>query len=320
MAWDAAFSFCYADLPALLTELGADVVPFSPLRDAAPPPGCTALYFPGGYPELHAEELAGNTQMLQALRELAHKNMPIYGECGGYIYLMQSLRLEGASETREYVMAGLLPSSCTIGRNRTALGYRAALALPSWPGNGARPVLAMIPHALPDEAQAGCVQPDHMLAGHSHANEKQPNDILADRRLENGLLPSDVLSDGMLTGEVLAGGVQQNSLQNDGLTGANDKKAPLTTDSHLMQKISGSEPHSAKPLWVRGHEFHYAREDDGSLPPHCARLWQLHDSKGAFLRLEGCRCGSVAGTWLHCYPEGSRTFWQAWLKMATPLP
>ncbi|MBB5144040.1 AAA family ATPase [Desulfovibrio intestinalis] len=323
MAWDAAFSFCYADLPALLTELGADVVPFSPLRDAAPPSGCTALYFPGGYPELHAEELAGNTLMLQALRELAHNNMPIYGECGGYIYLMQSLRLEGASETRKYDMAGLLPSSCTIGRSRTALGYRAALALPGWPAHDARPAPSMTPYALPDEVQAGVIQPNHMLAGHSHANEGQPNDIRAD--LKNDLLPSDTLSgcmltDGMLTGDMLAGGVQQNSLQSDEFTGANDKKAPLATDSHLIQKISASESHSAKSLWVRGHEFHYAREDDGPLPPHCTRLWQLHDSKGAFLRQEGCRCGSVAGTWLHCYPEGSRTFWRAWLKMATPLP
>lgn len=315
MAWDAAFSFCYADLPALLTELGADVVPFSPLHDAAPPPGCTALYFPGGYPELHAEELAGNTPMLQALRKLAHKNLPIYGECGGYIYLMQSLRLEGASETREYAMAGLLPLSCTIGRSRTALGYRAALALPGWPGNDACPAPALLPYALPDEAQAGCVQPTHMQAGHIPANERQPNDIGADRRLENDLLPRDIL-----TGDMLAGGVQQNSLRSGELTGANDKKSPLATDSHLMQKISASESHSAKPLWVRGHEFHYAREDDGTLPPHCTRLWQLHDSKGAFLRQEGCRCGSVAGTWLHCYPEGSRTFWRAWLKMATPLP
>ncbi|MDD4701216.1 MAG: cobyrinate a,c-diamide synthase [Desulfovibrio sp.] len=206
MAWDDAFSFCYADLPAMLAELGADLAPFSPLRDDAPPLGCTGLYFPGGYPELHAEELAANTPMLQALRALAHNNLPIYGECGGYIYLMRSLRLEGPSELREYALAGLLPIGCTLGQSRAALGYRAALALPG----------------------------------------------------------------------------------------------------------------AAKALWVRGHEFHYAHEDDGPLPPHCSPLWQMHDSKGAFLRDEGCRKGSVAGTWLHCYPEGSRTFWRAWLKTATP--
>ena len=83
-------------------------------------------------------------------------------------------------------------------------------------------------------------------------------------------------------------------------------------------KTPATDQTGSKPLWVRGHEFHYAREDDGPLPPHCAPLWQLHDSKGTLLRQEGCRCGSVAGTWLHCYPEGSRTFWRAWLKTATP--
>jgi cobyrinic acid a,c-diamide synthase len=224
MAWDAAFSFCYADLPALLTELGADVVPFSPLRDAAPPQGCTGLYFPGGYPELHAEELGANLPMVRHLRALAQKNLPIYGECGGYIYLMRSLRLEGQPEPQEYAMAGLLPLHCVLGKTRAALGYRAALALPGWPERAER------------------------------------------------------------------------------------LKTPVT-----------GQPGS-KPLWVRGHEFHYASEDDGPLPPRCAPLWQLHDSKGILLRQEGCRCGSVAGTWLHCYPEGSRTFWRAWLKMATPLP
>lgn len=230
MAWDTAFSFCYADLPALLTELGADVVPFSPLRDAAPPQGCTGLYFPGGYPELHAEELGANLPMLRRLRALAQQNIPIYGECGGYIYLMRSLRLEGQPELREYAMAGLLPLRCVLGKTRAALGYRAALALPGWPERAAR--------------------------------LKTP------------------------------------------VAGQPDSKP-------------GSKPGS-KPLWVRGHEFHYARADEGPLPPHCAPLWQLHDSKGTLLRQEGCRCGSVAGTWLHCYPEGSRTFWRAWLKTATP--
>ncbi|MGE4310750.1 cobyrinate a,c-diamide synthase [Desulfovibrio sp.] len=230
MAWDAAFSFCYADLPALLTELGADVVPFSPLRDAAPPQGCTGLYFPGGYPELHAEELGANLPMLRHLRALAQKNLPIYGECGGYIYLMRSLRMEGQPELREYAMAGLLPLHCVLGKTRSALGYRAALALPGWPERPAR------------------------------------------------------------------------------------LKTPVAGQTRSKP---GSKPGS-KPLWVRGHEFHYAREDDGPLPPHCAPLWQLHDSKGTLLRQEGCRCGSVAGTWLHCYPEGSRTFWRAWLKTATP--
>ena len=94
MAWDAAFSFCYADLPPLLAELGAELVFFSPLRDAAPPRGCSALYFPGGYPELHAPQLSTNVHMLDALRALARNGLPIYGECGGYIYPVSYTHLD----------------------------------------------------------------------------------------------------------------------------------------------------------------------------------------------------------------------------------
>ena len=48
--------------------------------------------------------------------------------------------------------------------------------------------------------------------------------------------------------------------------------------------------------------------------PVALELWKLYDSQGRFLRDEGCRLGSVAGSWLHCYPEGSRRFWRAWLR------
>ena len=244
MAWDAAFSFCYADLPPLLTEMGAELVFFSPLRDAAPPSGCAALYFPGGYPELHAPQLAANTPMLDALRALARNGLPIYGECGGYIYLMRSLRMaqrDGPDGQAEYPMAGLLPISCTLGQERAALGYRGAQALPGW---------------LPPDRKAG---------------DKISLKTDTDLKLGNPALP----------------------------------RAPAL---------------ALEQIWVRGHEFHYAREDHAPLPAHCGPLWDLYDSKGVFLRQEGCRHGSVAGTWLHCYPEGSRRFWRAWLKAAALRP
>ncbi|MDR1660195.1 MAG: cobyrinate a,c-diamide synthase [Desulfovibrio sp.] len=128
IARDAAFSFCYADLPDLLAELGARSVFFSPLADAAPP-SCDALYLPGGYPELQARELAANTTMLEALREMAEQGCPVYGECGGYIYLMRSLRYGGMDHT----FSGLLPLACVVGEKRAALGYRSVRALPGWP-------------------------------------------------------------------------------------------------------------------------------------------------------------------------------------------
>lgn len=120
IAHDAAFRFCYADLPAVLQELGADVSFFSPMRDAAPPP-CDALYFPGGYPELYARELSANTAMPGALRQLAQRGVPMYGECGGFIYMMRDLVDHDGTR---WPMAGLLPLSCRMGTRWAALGYR----------------------------------------------------------------------------------------------------------------------------------------------------------------------------------------------------
>ena len=128
IAHDAAFSFCYADLPALLAKLGAEAVFFSPLADAAPPPACAGLYFPGGYPELHAQELACNAPMLEALRSLAATGLPIYGECGGYIYLMRELATNG----RSHALAGLLPLASRLGERLAALGYREAAPEEGW--------------------------------------------------------------------------------------------------------------------------------------------------------------------------------------------
>lgn len=136
IARDAAFSFCYADLPALLGELGAKPVFFSPLADPAPPEGCAGLYFPGGYPELHAAALAANTAMLAALRALGARGLPVFGECGGYIYLMRELEHDG----RRHALAGLLPLACQVGGRLAALGYREATALPGWLPEGMDPI------------------------------------------------------------------------------------------------------------------------------------------------------------------------------------
>lgn len=121
IAFDAAFRFCYADVPALLQELGAEVRFFSPLQDAAPPAHCAGLYFPGGYPELFAQQLAANRPMRESLRTLASQNVPMYGECGGFLYLMRELV---DNEGHSWPMTGLLPLACRMGRRWAALGYR----------------------------------------------------------------------------------------------------------------------------------------------------------------------------------------------------
>lgn len=134
IARDQAFAFLYADLPLLLHKLGAKTVFFSPLADAEPP-DCDGVYLPGGYPELFAQQLASNMAMSNSLRKLASRGIPIYGECGGYLYLGQSLTdLVG----ERWPMLGLLPFTATMGKRLAALGYRKGYNA-SWLGE--RPVL-----------------------------------------------------------------------------------------------------------------------------------------------------------------------------------
>lgn len=121
IAHDAAFSFIYADFPALLRALGAEVRYFSPLHDETVPE-CDAIYFPGGYPEVFARQLSANRRLHEKLQELALKKTPIYAECGGYIFLGKELRLENGS----YAMTGLLPCSFEIADRLQSLGYREA--------------------------------------------------------------------------------------------------------------------------------------------------------------------------------------------------
>lgn len=119
VAFDAAFCFLYPDLPEMLEESGAHCAFFSPLEDAGLPEA-ELLYLPGGYPELFAARLAANASLREALRAFAASGRPVYGECGGYIYLMESVRADGV----EYPMSGLLPLRCDAGAQRAALGYR----------------------------------------------------------------------------------------------------------------------------------------------------------------------------------------------------
>lgn len=94
IAKDKAFCFYYADALALLEKLGAQLVPFSPLEDAALPENLQGLYLGGGYPELYGEALSGNTSMRQAVKRAVEEGLPTIAECGGFLYLHSTL--EGA--------------------------------------------------------------------------------------------------------------------------------------------------------------------------------------------------------------------------------
>ncbi len=118
VARDDAFSFAYPHLLDGWRKQGADIRFFSPLADEAPDPACQAVFLPGGYPELHAGRLAGNSAFLAGLRN--HGGL-IYGECGGYMVLGESLT---DAEGQAHAMAGLLPLSTSFARRKLHLGYR----------------------------------------------------------------------------------------------------------------------------------------------------------------------------------------------------
>jgi cobyrinic acid a,c-diamide synthase len=130
VARDDAFRFTY---PAILEgwrRQGAVLSFFSPLADEPPGPAADAVYLPGGYPELHAGRLAAAAHFLGGLRRDAASGTAIYGECGGYMVLGETLT-DGAGHAHR--MAGLLPLATSFAERRLHLGYRAAMLVAAGP-------------------------------------------------------------------------------------------------------------------------------------------------------------------------------------------
>ncbi|MEK7826941.1 MAG: cobyrinic acid a,c-diamide synthase, partial [Thermodesulfobacteriota bacterium] len=119
VARDAAFHFYYQDLFDALRTSGCEVLFFSPLDDRRLPEGLFGLYLGGGYPELHAERLAENGEMLAAIRAYAGSGRPLYAECGGLMYLSRGIEADG----RFYPLAGVLPTRTRMLTGKKALGY-----------------------------------------------------------------------------------------------------------------------------------------------------------------------------------------------------
>ena len=107
-AMDEAFCFYYQENLELLRELGARIIPFSPLRDEKLPEQTDGILLGGGYPELYAAELGKNFRMRESIRRAAEEGMPILGECGGYLYLLEELEGEDGNM---YPMAGVFSGS-----------------------------------------------------------------------------------------------------------------------------------------------------------------------------------------------------------------
>ena len=106
VARDAAFCFYYEENLTALKAAGFEIMEFSPIRGDMLPPDTDALYLGGGYPESFAQELANNIRLAAQLCRAAHLGMPIYGECGGLIYLGRSLT---GFDGQTHLMSGVLP-------------------------------------------------------------------------------------------------------------------------------------------------------------------------------------------------------------------
>ncbi|WP_312470067.1 MULTISPECIES: cobyrinate a,c-diamide synthase [Brucella] len=121
VARDDAFAFAYAHLLAGWRRRGAELSFFSPLVDEAPDESADAIYLPGGYPELYAGKLSQAQHFQQSMRRAADRGVPIYGECGGYMVLGETLE---DSSCVKHPMLGLLPLETSFAKRKMHLGYR----------------------------------------------------------------------------------------------------------------------------------------------------------------------------------------------------
>lgn len=120
VAKDKAFSFYYPASLKQLSDCGAKIEFFSPLEDETIPSNASALIFGGGFPEIFADKLAANKSMLTSIRRANENKMPIYAECGGYMYLMQGIfDFDG----NFHAMAGIIPATAKMNKKLQTVGY-----------------------------------------------------------------------------------------------------------------------------------------------------------------------------------------------------
>ena len=121
VAMDRAFCFYYQDNLDLLEARGAEIVYFSPIKDTVLPDDLDGLYFGGGYPELYAETLSANHRIREQIRNKQQNGIPIYAECGGFMYLCSELT---DTQGHRYPMVGCFPFTTRMFTKLKVLGYR----------------------------------------------------------------------------------------------------------------------------------------------------------------------------------------------------
>ena len=120
VANDSAFCFIYYDNISLLKELGCEIEYFSPIEDKKLPEDCCGMILSGGYPELYAEKLSANRDMLSAVRSAIASDMPTIAECGGFMYLHDTMRM---SDGTEYGMVGTIQGTAYETQRLQRFGY-----------------------------------------------------------------------------------------------------------------------------------------------------------------------------------------------------
>ncbi len=118
---DSAFQFYYPENFEELEAMGAEIIEISALKERSLP-DIDALYIGGGFPETHAIALAENSDFRDSLRKAIEKGLPVYAECGGLMYLGESLVIDG----RTYPMTGIFPFSFSLEKKPQAHGYSIA--------------------------------------------------------------------------------------------------------------------------------------------------------------------------------------------------
>ena len=120
VACDNAFCFYYDDNLSLLKKHGAVIKYFSPISDKKLPDNTSAILIGGGYPEMFLKELSENTSMLDEIRKAYNLGMPIIAECGGFMYLHDSI---SDKEGTSYKMTGIIPGGCVYKNKSVRFGY-----------------------------------------------------------------------------------------------------------------------------------------------------------------------------------------------------
>ena len=100
---------------------GQNCIFFSPLTEPGLPENCDALYLGGGYPELYGEKLSKNVALLEEIRNFHMEGRPIYGECGGFMYLTEGITDLGGTF---HELCGIFPAKTIMQTKRASLGYR----------------------------------------------------------------------------------------------------------------------------------------------------------------------------------------------------